>query len=363
MKTYRSRSFAFGPMYLTLLVSAFLAMQTVQAFGAHVIRSRWEFLEELGGNQMTMHAVRRAVAGRKPQFLVQAPPLILPYHNGQVLAGNQISIYITWYGRFSKAQKSTIMDFLASFKPSKKILKVISSPSVSSWWKPTAAYKDVEGKAVSPSLKVSGQVVNRRTSLGKNLKTADVETLVVTSLETFPADANAIYLILTADDVEVESFCDSSCGSHSSLGVWTSGQEVILPYAWVGNSGLQCPGQCAWPFASPKPPAGPVQIPLLPPNGDVGLDGMIINIAAMLAGAATNPFDNAYYQGDASLPLEAATACEGLFGPGSYPGYPGRLLFDNAGSSFNAYGIHGRKFLLPALWNPITFNCQTLPTD
>ncbi|CAK9221525.1 unnamed protein product, partial [Sphagnum troendelagicum] len=60
---------------------------------------------------------------------ILAPPLILPYHNGQVLAGNQISIYITWYGRFSKAQKSTIMDFLASFKPSKKILKVISSPS------------------------------------------------------------------------------------------------------------------------------------------------------------------------------------------------------------------------------------------
>ncbi|RWW54302.1 hypothetical protein BHE74_00039130 [Ensete ventricosum] len=73
---------------------------------------------------------------------------------------------------------------------------------------------------------------------------------------------------------------------------------------------------CAWPFH--RPLYGPQKPPLVPPNGDMGMDGAVINLAALLAGAVTNPDGRGYFQGPASAPLEAVTACSG-----AYPGYPG----------------------------------------
>jgi hypothetical protein len=86
------------------------------------------------------------------------------------------------------------------------------------------------------------------------------------------------------------------------------------------------------------------------------MDGLVINVASMVAGAVTNPFGDGFYQGDRAAPLEAATAC-----PGAYPGYAGQLLVDTAtGASYNANGAHGRKYLLPALFDPATSACSTL---
>lgn len=151
--------------------------------------------------------------------------------------------------------------------------------------------------------------------MGKALKRADIETLMVSALTANPA---SMYFLLTAADVEVEGFCMNSCASHS----FTLAKNFMLPYAWVGNSGTQCPGQCAWPYALPQyGPQGAEA--LVAPNADAGMDGMVINMASMLAGTVTNPFNNGYYQGDASAPLEAATACTGIYGAGAYPGNPG----------------------------------------
>ncbi|GKB51268.1 EXORDIUM-like protein [Tanacetum coccineum] len=91
------------------------------------------------------------------------------------------------------------------------------------------------------------------------------------------------------------------------------------------------------------------------------MDGMVINLASLLAGTATNPFGNGYYQGDASAPLEAASACPGVYGKGAYPGYPGDLLVDSTtGASYNAHGANGRKYLVPAMYDPSTSTCSTL---
>jgi hypothetical protein len=89
----------------------------------------------------------------------------------------------------------------------------------------------------------------------------------------------------------------------------------------------------------------------------VGIDGMIITLASLMAGAATNPFANAYFQGDAADPLEIAGVCGGIYGEGAYPGNPGTLLVDKKGASFNAYGTDGRGFLLPWIYNPATKKC------
>ncbi|VAI49659.1 unnamed protein product [Triticum turgidum subsp. durum] len=67
------------------------------------------------------------------------------------------------------------------------------------------------------------------------------------------------------------------------------------------------------------------------------------------------------FGGSSDAPLEAATACPGIFGNGAYPGYAGDLKVDQAtGASYNCNGAHGRKYLLPALYDPSKSACGTL---
>ncbi|KAL7001894.1 Protein EXORDIUM-like 2 [Sarracenia purpurea var. burkii] len=271
--------------------------------------------------------------------LVKQQPLVLKYHNGDLLKGN-ITVNLIWYGHFSPVQRSIIVDFVHSLSFSRT-----PPPSAASWWRTTAMYHGAGG---SSTLVVGKQILDENYSFGKNLKSYDLKALASKS-----GRGNSVNVILTATDVAVDGFC-MSCGSHGSV----SGRTRIT-YTWVGNSESQCPGQCAWPFHQPV--YGPQTPPLVAPNGDVGIDGMIINLATVLAGAVTNPFKNGYFQGPAAAPLEAVSACTGIFGSGSYPGYPGQVLVDKiTGASYNAHGVNGRKYLLPAMWNPQTNQCSTL---
>jgi hypothetical protein len=279
----------------------------------------------------------------------------LTYHNGPILT-SPISVCIIWYGGFTNAQKNIILDFIRSLSPSAAQAKLVQQPSVASWWSVIGDYKDRKNLGVSKTVTLGGQCDNSY-SLGKKLTTKQIESIVITSLPKLGTNSNPVYLVLTAADVQVDDFCVSSCGSHSTV----MSAKKKLVYAWVGNPGTQCAGMCAWPFASPVYAGAPKFTALLPPNGDVGCDGMIITIASVLAGCATNPDNSGLYQGESGYPLEAATSCQGLFGAGSFAGSPGILLKDKKNRSFNAYGINNREFLVPALWNPRTRLCKTWP--
>ncbi|WVY94293.1 hypothetical protein V8G54_033381 [Vigna mungo] len=267
---------------------------------------------------------------------VEAQKLELKYHNGTLLKG-RFPVNILWYGDFTEIQRSIIVDFVDSFLFS----GYTQLPSVSSWWQTTEKYKGGSTKVFV------GKQIMESYSLGKHINQKQLYGLASRF-----KDVQAINLVLTAKDVTVDGFCSSRCGTHSSI-------DGKIPYVWVGNSETQCPGQCAWPFY--KPIYGPQTPPLVAPNGDVGVDGMIINIATLLAGTVTNPFNGGYYQGPPTAPLEAVSACTGIFGSGAYPGYPGKVLVDpKTGASYNAHGNHKRKFLVPAMWDPQTFQCKTL---
>nr|DAD41071.1 TPA_asm: hypothetical protein HUJ06_015394 [Nelumbo nucifera] len=274
--------------------------------------------------------------------LVQQQPLVLKYHNGALLKGNY-TVNIIWYGNFSPVQRSILVDFFQSLNA-----PIPPAPSVSSWWKITERYK-----VGSSNLILGKQILDENYSLGKSLKISQMVSLAAKA-----GHVNAINVVFTAKDVVIEGFCMSRCGTHgSSRG--TAGDKSKFAYLWVGNSETQCPGQCAWPFHQPI--YGPQTPPLVAPNGDAGVDGMIINLATVLAGTVTNPFDNGYFQGPPNAPLEAVSACGGAFGKGAYPGYPGELLVDKTtGASYNARGVNGRKYLLPAMWDPKTSACATL---
>ncbi|KAL7583951.1 hypothetical protein Lser_V15G44470 [Lactuca serriola] len=288
-------------------------------------------------------------ATRRLTELVQNSSPLLQYHNGALLTGD-ISVNLIWYGNFKPSQKAIITDFITSL--SSASLKSQIQPSVATWWKTTDKYYS---KTKKPSLRLGKQVSDPDCSLGKSLSDKHLLQLAAKGEPT-----NAVNIVLTANDVAVFRFCSGRCGTHghgsSSI---VKGKNNKFAYIWVGNSETQCPGQCAWPFHQPI--YGPQGAPLIAPNNDVGVDGMVINLATLLAGTATNPFGNGYYQGDAGAPLEAASSCSGLYGKGAYPGYAGDLLVETTtGASFNAHGTNGRKYLLPALFDPSTSKCSTL---
>ncbi|KAK7351190.1 hypothetical protein VNO77_10463 [Canavalia gladiata] len=294
-----------------------------------------------------------SLAGRKLNELVQdQSQQLLHYHNGPLLYG-KISVNLIWYGQFKPSQKAIISDFITSLS-SPTIQS--NQPSVATWWKTTETYYHLSPKKSAPlSLSLGNQIVDERYSLGKSLTSKHLVALASKG-----GQRNSINVVLTSADVAVEGFCMSRCGTHgsSSSAGHVKGKNYKFAYIWVGNSETQCPGQCAWPFHQPI--YGPQTPPLVAPNNDVGLDGMVINLASLLAGTATNPFGNGYFQGPAEAPLEAASACPGVYGKGAYPGYAGNLLLDSTtGASYNVNGASGRKYLVPALYDPSTSSCST----
>ncbi|KAM3342477.1 protein PHOSPHATE-INDUCED 1 [Capsicum galapagoense] len=290
----------------------------------------------------------------------QTEVLKFHYHNGPLLTG-KISINLIWYGKFMPTQRAIISDFVTSLSSSSTSRKTSpNQPSVATWWKSTEKYFSLlKSKKASPLvLSLGNQILDESYSLGKSLKEKHIKQLAAKGDQ-----KNAINVVLTASDVVVEGFCSSRCGTHgsslSSKNAPPKGKIYKFSYIWVGNSESQCPGQCAWPFHQPiYGPQGPA---LVAPNNDVGSDGIVMNLASLLAGTITNPFGNGYYQGPADAPLEAASACPGVYGSGAYPGYAGNLLVDpTTGASYNAHGANGRKFLLPAQFDPSTSSCSTL---
>ncbi|XP_068636697.1 protein PHOSPHATE-INDUCED 1-like [Aristolochia californica] len=286
---------------------------------------------------------------RKLATLYQPPTDLMSYHQGVLLDG-KLPLSILWYGRFTTTQKSIVSDFVLSLSPQHgKTVNGVSPkrPPVSDWWKIVETYTKL-AKRENTHVTLSDQFSDESYSLGKILKRAQISELAKKA-----SQKAKLTLVLTDATVTVEGFCMNNCGFHGAV------SEKKSAFVWVGNSETQCPGYCAWPFHQPL--YGPQNPPLVSPNNDVGVDGMIINIAGLLASTVTNPFSNGYFQGPAEAPLEAASACSGIYGKGAYPGYAGDLLVDSTtGSSYNAHGVNGRKYLLPALFDPSTSSCSTL---
>ncbi|KAF8729875.1 hypothetical protein HU200_017335 [Digitaria exilis] len=292
-------------------------------------------------------------ARRRMELYHPNPADMLSYHKGQVLHGD-IAVSVLWYGPFTQVQKTIVYDFILSLT----MMPQAASPSVAKWWNTTNA-----GGPKKTQVLLADQVSDDNCTMGKSLTLAQISSLAARA----KPKKGGVALVFTAQDVTVEGFCMSQCGLHGSdaksgttCGKHGSAAEAPQStYIWVGNSATQCPGQCAWPFAQPQ--YGPQGAPLVAPNGDVGMDGLVMVLATMVAGTVTNPYGDAFYQGPKDAPLEASSACPGVYGSGAYPGFPGNLLVDKTtGASYNANGVNGRKYLLPGLFNPATSTCSTL---
>ncbi|XP_015940177.1 protein EXORDIUM-like 5 [Arachis duranensis] len=277
----------------------------------------------------------------------------LKYHMGPVLS-SPINIYLIWYGKWSQDHKLTIKDFLHSISDSRA-----ASPSVADWWRTVSLYTDQTGANISRSVSIAGEYADTRYSHGNALTRLSVQQVIATAVRSkpFPVDhRNGIYLVLTAGDVTMEDYCRAVCGFHYFT--FPSMVGYTLPYAWIGNSGRQCPEVCAYPFAVPAYMAGGGPGQLSPPNRDVGIDGMISVIGHELAELSSNPLVNAWYAGeDPTAPTEIGDLCEGLYGSGGGGGYIGQVMKDREGKTFNLNGRNGRKFLVQWIWSPVLKAC------
>lgn len=286
----------------------------------------------------------------------------LQYHMGPVLAAD-ITVHPIWYGRWPAEQKRTIRAFLRSLSPpgSGSGDGGIPSPSVAAWWRTVRLYTDQTSANVSGVVRLGREKCDARASRGGRLTRLDIQSVVRDAVTArtrpLPVDSSGVYLVLTSPEVVVENFCGQVCGFHYFT--FPSVVGYTLPYAWVGNSAARCPEVCAYPFAIPSYVGGGRRAEA-PPNGDVGVDGMVSVIAHELAELASNPLANAWYAGeDPSFPTEIADLCEGIYGTGGGGAYTGQLLTDGrSGASYNVNGVGGRKFLVQWVWNPILSYCS-----
>ncbi|KAF8412389.1 hypothetical protein HHK36_000353 [Tetracentron sinense] len=277
----------------------------------------------------------------------------LKYHMGPVLTTN-ITVHTIWYGTWQESQKQIIRSFLNSISAVNS-----KTPSVSGWWKTLQLYTDKTGANITGTVRLGAEKNDQFYSHGKSLSRLSIQSVIKSALtdtkQPLPANPkNGLYLLLTSDDVHVEDFCGQVCGFH----YFTSPSIVgyTLPYAWVGNSATKCPGLCAYPFAVPEYMPGLKA--LKPPNGDVGVEGMISVIAHEIAEVATNPLGTGWYAGeDPSFPVEIADLCEGIYGTGGGGSYMGQLLNGKDGSTYNMNGIR-RRFLVQWVWNPVLNYCS-----
>ncbi|KAK3430261.1 hypothetical protein EUGRSUZ_E01783 [Eucalyptus grandis] len=288
----------------------------------------------------------------------------LQYHMGPVLA-SPINLYIIWYGRWNQNQQATIRDFIYSLSaPSSSA----SYPSVADWWRTVRLYTDQTGSNITGNIVLSGEFYDYKYSHGGYLSRLDIQSVIKNSVTASDPHAlplnphDGLYLVLTSSDVQVQDFCRAVCGFHYFTFPTIVG--VTVPYAWIGYSGTQCPGICAYPFAWPnysgRPPPGTNggHDIMKPPNGDVGADGMISIIAHELAEVSSNPLVNAWYAGDdPTAPTEIADLCLGMYGSGAGGGYVGAVNKDAWGSGFNLNGVKGRKYLVQWVWNPARRRC------
>jgi hypothetical protein len=184
--------------------------------------------------------------GRERQLLglVQPEPLWLSYRGGSILSGDDLPVYIIWYGRFTAAERSHVLDFFASFKSGAQEVR----PSVSSWWALLSEYKDSKGSPIASTVTLRSENFDAY-SMGRYLTEDHIEGILQQSLRNaFPILQNAFYLIVTAQDVYVDGFCTQRCASH-----FTTKQNLLsaspsiagqrIPFAWVGNAATQCPGK------------------------------------------------------------------------------------------------------------------------
>jgi len=216
------------------------------------------------------------------------------YHNGPVLKGNPVPIYVIWYGNWTNGAKasdsqltvSTIETFLGS-----------NALGGSSYEAINTTYGDTTGN-VSGHLNFSGHSFDNY-SAGAKFGDRSLPGIVSRAISGgLPNDPNGVYVVLTSSDVnETSGFCRTYCGFHTHNTIL--GND--LKYAYIGNVD-KCPSGCEIQSTGPNSPA----------PGVGGIDGIANVLTHETEEAITDPDLNAWFDASGN---EDADKCNFKFGP------------------------------------------------
>jgi len=187
---------------------------------------------------------------------------------GPVMTG-RVNVYLIWYGsNIPGAQTESIVQYF------------IANWGTSHSYAVLRNYTGSNGR-VAPQLGLA-RVSSDSGSRGTNLTDADIQALVSTAIQnnTFPADANGIYVVIVGRGVSVNSgsngsLCGTYCGYHSAMNV--NGVDIKFVLNGAGNC-----SNCQ-PWSSP--------------NNDEYADQMVNVLAHEIAETVTDPDINAWGSG------------------------------------------------------------------
>jgi len=179
-------------------------------------------------------------------------------YNGGPVIEKAPTIYIVYYGKWTKQDKNIIDTFFTNL-------------GGTTMEKINTTYSDNSNKFVPNALKHStANDYQDNYSLGKNLAgDSSIHTIVRNAINGghLPKDPGGIYFVLTAKDVNFPGMCISLCGYHSPATDIVKGD--VIWYSMVGNPAICTPsqGQCE---ASKVIGDGNKS-----PNNDPGADGTV----------------------------------------------------------------------------------------
>ncbi len=203
------------------------------------------------------------------------------YHGGPVMLGTP-TVHVIWYGNWTPASPAVPI-----------VTELLGWIGGSPYELVNASYHDGSGAHVSGSI-TPGTVVFDAYSKGSVLGAGDIAAIVAAHIgKDLPADANALYFVLTSGDVSEGGFGSQYCGYHSTF---ASGRATIK-FAFVGDASLKFATGC--------------EAQATGPNGASGGDGMASVIAHEMEEAISDPDGDAWYFRSGN---ENADQCAWMFG-------------------------------------------------
>jgi hypothetical protein len=267
----------------------------------------------IAGALLATTATAATVAPAPASALAAASPLT--YHGGAVLTG-PTHIYYLWYGDWSKSGALPILTDFASGLGGSAYYEIN--------YKINTAHTDAAGKSIPKTILFSGSAVDDY-SLGRTLTAGDVLKALRGAIRRgdLPLDANGVYFVLTAADVEETSgFCTDYCSWHHHAKVGA----VSVKYAFVGD-----PSRCA--EACELAPGNT-------PNGDAAGDAMVASLAARLNETVTNPEADGWFDAAGRENTDKCMLAANPFGP----------TFATANGAHANLRLGARNFLVPQNW-------------
>lgn len=226
----------------------------------------------------------------------QQPPCngscLINYNGGPVFE-TAPTVYIVWYGNWTKKDRGIIDYYFAHLGGTTQN-------------KINHTYSDSANKFVPNKVKHSAKNdYHDNYSLGKSLSgDGQIQAIIANAIKGkhLPADSNGIYFALTYKDVTDPGFCSQFCGYHSPSTSIVSGK--IIKYSMVGDPD-QCPSGCETSVVLGDSGS---------PNNDPGADGTTAIMWHEFSESATDPEVNRSTAWAGNFCGENGDCCAWIFG-------------------------------------------------